>query len=67
MAAFLIAGARTALALPLLDGAEKQVQRGVQDVRIGRQVIAQALGEGEDPLPHRQSRYDILVRLLIAA
>ena len=31
------------------------MQRGVQDRRIALQVVAQALGHGKHPLPHRQA------------
>ena len=60
------AGARTALALPARWRPKHGLRRGVQDVRIGRQVIAQARA-GRTHCRTNKPRYDILVRLLIAA
>ena len=55
----LCVGARTGLPQSPLDGAQKEVQRGVQECWVVFQVITQPFGHRQHPLPHRQARNDV--------
>ena len=52
----------TGAALPQypLDSGQEDVQGDVLLCRVALKVIAQALGHGEHPLPHRQMRDDVV-------